>query len=168
MTLNVEIAIESDAWDKADDLESMTTRAILTAGEILQTKLREGAEVSVLFTNDVSVRALNKAWRKQDKPTNVLSFPAAKPGDLASAALLGDIILAFETISAEADEQGKSLSDHVTHLVVHGFLHLLGHDHEVEDEAVAMEASEVKILAKLGIADPYAEPASQLGRGHEL
>jgi probable rRNA maturation factor len=110
----------------------------------------------VVLTNDAEQRELNRDWRKIDKSTNVLSFPQIEPfGPVAG--LLGDITLARETLQREAEEQGVTFEAHFTHLVVHGFLHVLGYDHLEEAEAVTMEALETKILAALGIADPYAD-----------
>jgi probable rRNA maturation factor len=143
-------------------------------------------ELSVVLTDDAAVRALNRAWRGQDKPTNVLSFPTSFPSPAggggqgggmaptelsnlwrpatptlprkrgkAPPPLLGDVVLAYETVAREAAEQGKTLADHLRHLVVHGVLHLLGHDHERADEAERMEELERSVLAGLGVADPY-------------
>jgi probable rRNA maturation factor len=109
----------------------------------------ETREVSVRFTDDGELRGLNAQWRGIDKPTNVLSFPAASQG-------LGDIALAFETVQREAEHAGKPPLSHASHLVVHGILHLLGYDHEDDDEAKVMEDRERVILAGLGIPDPYA------------
>lgn len=117
-------------------------------------------EIDICLSSDVAVRDLNRDWRGKDKPTNVLSFPGLE-GALAGSLPaemprpLGDIVLALETCQREAAEQGKSLAAHVQHLVVHGVLHLLGYDHEVEAEAREMEALEVLVLAGLGVADPY-------------
>jgi probable rRNA maturation factor len=119
------------------------------------------AELSLVLADDALVRSLNRRWRGQDKPTNVLSFAAedgpatATPSPLPR--LLGDVVLAFETVSAEAAAQEKPLADHLRHLVVHGVLHLLGFDHVVEAEALRMEALETRILAGLGVPDPYRE-----------
>ena len=101
------------------------------------------------------MRALNARWRGLDQPTNVLSFPAAAPAGIAKARLLGDVVLAFETMAREAADEGKPLADHYRHLVAHGFLHLLGFDHDSEADAERMEAIETRILARLGVADPY-------------
>ena len=124
------------------------------------------AELSVLLTGDAEIRALNAQWRGKDEPTNVLSFPAVTPERRRGArpgvaqpripTMLGDIVIAYETTAREAAVQGKPLRNHLTHLAVHGFLHLLGYDHESEAEAEAMESRERYILAALGIPDPYA------------
>jgi len=109
-----------------------------------------GAELSLVLADDASVRRLNRKWRKRDRATNVLSFPGGDP------VMLGDVILAFETVRREAAEQGKAIGDHLSHLVVHGVLHLLGHDHQNACDAEKMEGLERRVLAGLGIADPYA------------
>lgn len=116
-------------------------------------------ELSVLLADDAGIRALNRAWRGKDQPTNVLSFPAGAPLVPGAPRLLGDVALAYETVAREAAEQGKSLADHFRHLLVHGVLHLLGHDHEEEEAAERMEGLERRILAGLGVADPYRETA---------
>lgn len=123
------------------------------------------AEISVVLTDDAAQRALNKAWRGRDSATNVLSFPALEPAELAAGAaaapdrpaLLGDVVLALETLQREADAAGKSLADHASHLLVHGVLHLLGYDHQTEADAALMEPVETEVLARLGVADPYGE-----------
>ncbi len=112
-------------------------------------------EVSILLTDDREMRALNRTWRGKDAPTNVLSFPASD--DPSRPGLLGDVALAYETSQKEADAMGLALADHAAHLVVHGVLHLLGFDHEADQEAARMEALESQALAALGIKNPYAE-----------
>jgi probable rRNA maturation factor len=121
-------------------------------------------EVAVRLSDDVDVHALNRDFRGKDKPTNVLSFPQVEgdfldslPPDMEGEILLGDIVLARETCAREAAEKGISLTDHATHLIVHGMLHLVGYDHMDDASAAAMEALEVKALASLGIANPYAD-----------
>ena len=159
-----EILINREAEDWPDALES-TLRA--AAAAVLAEHLTSGAaivELGITLADDATVHALNRDHRGQDNPTNVLSFPLAIPsalGDFEPEApgaplLLGDVILAYETVAREAAGQGKSLADHAVHLVVHGVLHLLGHDHESDGEADAMERLETAILCKLGIADPYS------------
>lgn len=138
------------------------------------------AEISLTFADDDFMRQLNAGHRGMDKPTNVLSFPCFSPGAAVRDAaplparenesavatpelLLGDVVLALETITREAEDQGKRLGDHVAHLVVHGVLHLLGFDHDADDEAVRMERLETGILANLGIGDPYSAGAAEGG-----
>jgi probable rRNA maturation factor len=155
MSLNVEITVEAGDWSAFGDLEDLTTRAVEAAAESSEVNLLPGAEVSVLFTDDAHGRALNAAWRSIDKATNVLSFPSGMP--VEDAALLGDIVIASETVTAEAEDQHKKPADHLAHLIVHGFLHLVGFDHEIDAEAQIMEDLERTILARLGIADPYRD-----------
>ena len=115
-------------------------------------------ELGIMLTDDAHQRQLNRTYRGQDFPTNVLAFPAWKPGTplaMSAPVLLGDVVLAFETVAREAGEQGKPFADHFRHLIVHGVLHLLGCDHRTETEAAAMECLEITILTKLGIPDPY-------------
>jgi probable rRNA maturation factor len=118
---------------------------------------RDAAKVtSLLLTTDTEIKGLNRAWRGKNKPTNVLSFPAGPvPRPRGTPAPLGDVALAYETCAREAKAQGKSLRDHALHLIVHGLLHLTGHDHMDESEARRMERKETRILQGLGIADPY-------------
>ena len=119
-------------------------------------KVKGAAELSILLTNDEEQQALNKQWRGKDAATNVLSFPQIEPfGPVVG--ILGDITLARETLEREAADLGKSFADHYTHLVVHGFLHILGYDHMTDEEALQMESLETQILASLGVEDPYAD-----------
>lgn len=134
----------------------MAQRAIFEALKQSGAEVTGASELSLVLADDESQQVLNRDWRGIDKPTNVLSFPQLEPFAPVSG-LVGDIVLARQTLVREAEEQGKSFEDHYTHLVVHGFLHLLGYDHETEDEAQAMESLETRILAALEIADPYAE-----------
>lgn len=146
----VDISIQSPLWDSLD-CETTVRRAIAAAAtpEVSQ------VEVSVLLTDDAAIRVLNAQWRHRDEPTNVLSFPAPHVGS-AEPHLLGDIVIAYETTAREAATEHKRLEHHLAHLTVHGFLHLLGYDHESETEAETMERLEREILARLDIADPYA------------
>lgn len=155
--ISIEISIESEGWSSESILEALVRRALSMAIEETRVQLAEDAEVSLVFTSDASVRELNKVWRQQDKPTNVLSFPAAEPHQLPTSALVGDIVVARETVAREADAEGKTFDAHLTHLIVHGFLHLVGFDHETDEEAEEMEALETRVLARLGIPDPYRE-----------
>lgn len=150
----VDVTVEDAGWERLGDAEALVRRAVEAA---LGASPRPGpVQVGVLLGSDEAVRALNRSFRGKDRPTNVLSFPAAaQPAGSAEPAPLGDLALAYGTVAAEARAEGKRLEDHVAHLVVHGTLHLLGRDHEVEAEAEAMEALETAILAGLGITDPY-------------
>ncbi|MDB5623203.1 MAG: ybeY [Devosia sp.] len=152
--LDIAILRNSDGWP--DELDALAERAVLAAVAQSKAKIRGAAELSIVLTDDAEQRELNAQWRNKDSSTNVLSFPQIEPfGPVVG--ILGDITLARETIEREAQELGKSFADHFTHLVVHGFLHILGHDHIQEDEALRMESLETTILASLGIEDPYAE-----------
>jgi probable rRNA maturation factor len=142
----IEIEIEDDAWSAAlPEVEAVVERAAKAALGVIQ------GDVVVLLTDDESVREINARFRDRDRPTNVLSFPAVE----SAFPHLGDLTLAYGVCSREAAEQGKTLSDHLSHLTVHGVLHLLGRDHEDDAEAEAMEDEERSILASLGVADPY-------------
>ena len=129
---------------------------MLAALKLSKARLKGVAELSILLTNDAEQHELNRQWRGKDSSTNVLSFPQIEPFGPVTG-ILGDITMARETIEREAVEQGTSFPDHFTHLVVHGFLHILGYDHLSDAEALQMEGLETQILASLGIADPYAD-----------
>ena len=149
--LSVETSTECESWTgKLPDPDAFAREVLSRIGA------ENDAEVSVLFADDAFVRDLNARWRGQDKPTNVLSFPAA-PEKVPGPRALGDIVLAYETVAREAREAGKKFDHHAAHLLVHGFLHLLGYDHETDEEAADMEARERRILETLDIPDPYAE-----------
>lgn len=156
-TLEIDIAIEADGWNQIEKLEDLVGRAVEAGLAEAVIQPMQGAELSILMTSDARMREINKAWRGQDKPTNVLSFPAVPPERIARSALLGDIALAYETMRAEALAEERSLDAHISHLVIHGLLHLLGEDHETDDEAERMETREVAALARLGYASPYAD-----------
>lgn len=145
--LVIDVATPCAAWRRRIPgivgLARETVTAVLTDAGIV------AAEVSLVFGDDAAVRVLNRRWRRQDAPTNVLSFPTGE------SRMLGDVVLAFETVAREAKEQGKPLAHHVRHLIVHGVLHLLGHDHERERDAARMEYRERRILRRFDIPDPY-------------
>lgn len=159
MTLDIDIEDWPEgAW------EDLAARAAGAVAEDEPLLANPRLTASVLFTSDAEVHVLNREWRERDKPTNVLSFPMLEREELETLApegppeMLGDIALAHETCAREAAEKGISLEAHATHLIVHGLLHLAGHDHvESDEQAEAMEALETRILAKLGIADPYGD-----------
>lgn len=153
---SLDIRIQSRKWREIADLRPRILAAVEAALALAPVRPMPGAELSLLLTDDKRIRIVNRDWRGFDKGTNVLSFPAAPPGRIASSPVIGDIVLAFETLAREAQAEEKSFGDHLSHLVIHGLLHLLGEDHETEAEAQRMEALETAALARLGIADPYA------------
>lgn len=146
----IDVEIEDEAWAAAEPRAELLARGAALAALDSQEAGHEG--VTILLTDDESVRALNAQFRGQDKPTNVLSFPAPRNPEFH----LGDLALAYGVCAREAREQGKTLAHHLQHLVVHGVLHLCGHDHMGDDEAEAMEGLERAVLAGLGVPDPYA------------
>ena len=162
--IRIHLSLDDDRW-RAVEGAARLARAAARAALRRQASGLRSAELGLVLASDARLRELNHAWRGIDRPTNVLAFPA---DDGVSAALpgapprqLGDVILAYETVAAEARAQGKRLAAHLSHLVVHGVLHLLGFDHETAAEAADMEAAEIAILAGLGWPDPYqlAPPA---------
>ena len=163
MTVTIEIAVNipCPSWTEAlPDAEARCGHLAATA--LGAVDLPEGVvELSIVLADDATVQGLNRDWRGKDAPTNVLSFASMDDEDApvveGAPLLLGDVILAYETCAAEAQDQGKNLADHFSHLVVHGVLHLLGYDHEDEDQAAEMESLETVLLASLGIDDPYGE-----------
>ena len=143
-----EVLVVADVWQAEADAETVHAGS----GE---------AELAVMLTDDAGIRTLNRNWRGIDKPTNVLSFPALQPtgtgGPDDAPRMLGDIAIAYETTRREADDEQKPFDHHLSHLAIHGFLHLMGYDHETDHDAEAMEGLEQEILAQLGIPDPYAD-----------
>ena len=153
----VDVVIASTRWSKAPQAAKLVRRTIAAAAPARAKK----AELSVILTSNRAIGALNRQWRGQDKPTNVLSCPAPKQATKRAATRgaprhLGDIVIAYETAAAEARAERKPFDHHLAHLAVHGFLHLLGYDHESDSEAEAMERRERMILSRLGVPDPYA------------
>ena len=161
--LDIQVSVEDAGWPEEAVLEALCARVLGAAARFLveneeQPFPAHPVEVSLLFTGDEDIQEINAEWRGQDKPTNVLSFPAfpVEPGKMPGP-MLGDIIFAEETLNREAADLGKSFDDHLTHLMVHGFLHLFGYDHMEDEEAEKMEGLETRILAELGLSDPYGD-----------
>ena len=165
--LELEVLIEEAAWGAVvPDAEALCRSAAQAAWSIgapsLMGSSGEPTTACLLLASDERVRALNRDFRGRDVPTDVLSFPSFEPDVLAAVGaegpppVIGDIVIALQTTLADAVSDGRSMNDHLRHLVVHGMLHLLGYDHETDEDAAAMEALEVRILAGLGIADPYS------------
>jgi probable rRNA maturation factor len=148
--LKIEVIVKSKRWRTNKDAGLVVRRAIATAAATLSTP---AAELAIVLIDNAAKRLLNRVWRGVDAATNVLSFPNKSIG--GGPALIGDVVLAYETVAAEARQDGKPFAHHLAHLAVHGFLHLLGYDHEREKDATAMERLEREILHQLGIPDPY-------------
>jgi probable rRNA maturation factor len=159
--IEITVTLPCGAWlagcPDADSLAERAARAALAAES--PAMANHPVLVGIVLTDDAEQRALNRTWRGKDSSTNVLSFALTDPDEPPSGApvLLGDVVLAFETVAREAAEQHKTLPDHLRHLVVHGVLHLIGFDHESDAEAAVMEAREIEILARLGVPAPYAD-----------
>ena len=162
--MDIRVSIEDPGWQELPDAEAVVTRAVAAA---LCAAGHDASrdEVSVVLAGDAEVAALNAQWRNKQRPTNVLSFPAARPAAVPAGAILplGDLILAYGVVAREADAQGKTLAQHVSHLVIHGILHLLGYDHVDEGEADRMELKEVAALELLGLKNPYEAHAAAGG-----
>ena len=147
----IDIQVASPLW-QAQPLAEPTVRAAIAAAAALSTV---DGEVSILLTDDKAIRALNRDWRGIDKPTNVLSFPAPDTAAGAGAKMLGDIVMAYETLAQECDEEGRVFLHHLAHLTVHGFLHLISYDHQTDAQADEMEGLESKIMMRMNMPDPY-------------
>ncbi|CAM1634440.1 Endoribonuclease YbeY [Bartonella apis] len=155
MTVRYDVAINADGWQSEHSLRMLVDRVLEATLHVLEFDDVD-SELSLVFTDDANIRTINAKWRHIDKATNVLSFPAfsIQPGQRPGP-ILGDIVIARETVQREAQEENKSFDDHLSHLIVHGLLHLTGYDHQNDEEAEQMESLERKILASLGISNPY-------------
>ena len=177
----IDIMVDSPLWKAQRGVKAVLQQAIGEAAAMVATS---GGELAIVLTDDSAIRALNRVWRGKDQPTNVLSFPAnapayflpGTPGRVGGASsrragepqgrvrLLGDIVIAYETMAREAKAEGRPFRHHLAHLAVHGFLHLVGHDHAADAEADAMEALEIAVLARLDVPNPYLTPTPTLPR----
>lgn len=155
--IEIDLTVSCDGWPSEDDLRSRLDAAVAACRAEADLRVAPGAELSVVFADDAAVRDLNRDWRGLDKPTNVLSFPGGDESGPVFGPLLGDIVLALETVKREAMAAEKPFSEHLSHLIVHGVLHLFGYDHQIDEEAEEMEGLETRILARLGIPDPYQQ-----------
>ncbi len=155
--LELDLLVEAGTWPEEEMLKRLVDRAASAVFAEIGTAWSGASELSIVFSDDANIRELNAGWRGKDKPTNVLSFPAFPvSGGGSLPPMLGDIVLAAETVLREAELEQKPLENHISHLVIHGLLHLLGYDHETDAEAEEMEAAERAALARLAIPDPYA------------
>jgi probable rRNA maturation factor len=149
--LTLDVRVADDRWLVLEDVDAFVAHVLsLSAG-----RLATGGEVAILLTNDAEMHALNKQWRGMDKPTDVLSFPGEGPEIPGQPQYLGDIAIGYETALRDAGTMGRPFEGHIAHLLIHGFLHLLGYDHIEADDAKVMEPLEVELLAQLGWPDPY-------------
>jgi len=161
-SIDIDIRIAVPGWRTAMPNPNAAIKKAVQAALGNELPARAVTSLCILLTDDAEMRKLNAGWRAKDKPTNVLSFPAENAVDPARPPeFLGDVALALSTCKREAREQGKAFADHVAHLTVHGVLHLLGYDHMDDEQAEAMEPLETSILARMGIADPYAAPVKK-------
>jgi probable rRNA maturation factor len=149
---DIDIRIQSPLWEAQPSAEETVRDAVLAAADALSTA---GGEVSIVLADDSAVRSLNRDWRGIDGPTNVLSFPASGPSTGDGVRLLGDIVIAFETLERECVDENRMFLHHLAHLAVHGFLHLLGYDHQTDAQAEEMEGLESRVMARLKMPDPY-------------
>jgi len=150
--LAIDVLLDSPLWDSVPAADATVREAIVVAAEQISAP---AGELVVLLTDDIAMQKLNRDWRGIDKPTNVLSFPATTPASGVQTAMLGDIVIAFETLDRESRAESMTFLHHLSHLAVHGFLHLMGYDHQIDSDADAMERIEVAILDRLQIPDPY-------------
>jgi len=152
---HIDVIVRSARWRKRPTAKTIVKKAVLAAARAVSTR---PTELAIVLSDDSAIRTLNRDWRGKNAPTNVLSFPAAAPGKWRSASpYVGDIVIAYQTTAREAVAEGKPFNHHLSHLAVHGFLHLLGYDHENDRDAEQMERLERRILKRLAVPDPYAE-----------
>lgn len=156
MNPSIDVLVKDPRWNAALDVTRLCHDVLEKCCLEMSVDLNPNAEVSFVFCDDAEIETLNLQWRRIEKPTNVLSFPASRVELLAHALLLGDIVISYDTVMREALERSISLEHHTAHMILHGFLHLVGFDHETDEEAQDMEDVEREVLASLNITDPYA------------
>ena len=161
--LSIDIRVANARWESLGDMDALAARVLgLASG-----RLKQGGEIAVLLTDDAEMHALNRQWRGMDKPTDVLSFPSGQPKIPEQPQYLGDIAISYDIAVKDAEALGRPVEAHVSHLLIHGFLHLIGYDHIEPEDARVMEPLEAEILAGLGWPDPYAVGPYAAGRGTE-
>ncbi len=158
--VEIDVIVEAGQWPDAVELNNLAHSGVDTAIQVADIDISTPAEISMVFSNDAQVKSLNAKWRNIDRPTNVLSFPQCggsfdPPGSSGQVLLLGDIVMASETVVREANLAKIPLEHHICHLIIHGFLHLVGYDHQNDQEAKRMETVEIAALARLNIKNPY-------------
>jgi probable rRNA maturation factor len=160
-TLSVDLRIADPRWEALGNLEALAAHVLGYASD----QMKAGGELSILLTDDAEMQTLNRQWRGKDKPTDVLSFPADDPEIPGQPQYLGDIAIGYETSFRDAEAMGRPFEGHISHLMIHGFLHLLGYDHIEAEDAKVMEPLETRILAGIGWPDPYATGPYAAGGG---
>lgn len=163
--MDIDLLTEDDAWLALPEREAIARRAIDAVFQVLETP-EPDCTVTVLFTSDAAMAELNRAWRGKAGATNILSFPALGGVHRGEPCALGDLVLAAGVVAAEAALQAKPLANHASHLIIHGLLHLLGHDHADDASGEAMERLEVRAMARLGLPDPYEDAAARGCQAH--
>ena len=151
----IDVSVEDERWREVAGLQNLIEQAVGSALDCADGAPVTRAEISLVLANDAQIAGLNQRYRGKSSATNVLSFPSGAPAAAGTAMLLGDVVVSFETINRESREHGKSFENHLCHLIVHGVLHLLGYDHEIESCAETMEALEISALAQIGVPNPY-------------
>lgn len=158
LTVEIDISIEEEAWEHyLKDTHDFSFKVIESVLRSLSDKVNEPVEIALLLSGNEALQDLNRSWRGKDSPTNVLSFPASRdfPPYPGQPRFLGDIAISIDMVISEAEDQRKSVEHHIAHLLIHGTLHLLGFDHETDDEATEMENLEIELLNRLNIPNPY-------------
>jgi probable rRNA maturation factor len=156
----VDLTLQAGQWQDDEHYAALCRKVIEAACQLAGLRVRTGSEVGVVLTDDDHIRRLNAEHRGKNAPTNVLSFPICDAEVAVKGPLLGDIVVAFETLSSEAAERQKPLEEHFCHLIVHGFLHLFGYDHQIDEDAAVMERLETAVMRRVGFSDPYAGEAA--------
>lgn len=167
MSVSCDVLIDDARWSGRMDVEALVNSVVDKTLQVTRARLSREAEASFTFADDRRIRELNEIWRKKDAATNVLSFPATDSASLATSPLLGDVVLAYETIERESIDEGKLFEHHAAHMIAHGFLHLIGFDHEDDAQADEMEGVESKVLCGLGMPDPWAGQDIEAGKAEQ-
>jgi len=159
-SINIDLSLQEPAWNNLANIEKIVKDTAYKALEMAilpKAVFGKNLEASLVLANDDLLQLLNREYREQDKPTNVLTFASLDSDDpiVGDVCMLGDVLMSYDTLVREAQEQGKFITDHIRHMVVHGVLHLLGYDHIEEDDATDMETLEIRILETLGVQNPY-------------
>lgn len=156
---HLDVSVEAGDWHDIDRFTGLSRKAVDVTCKLAELKMHPETEMGIILTDDSNIKLLNQEHRGKASPTNVLSFPICDADVETKGPMLGDVVLAFETLETEAKTQKKSLDEHFSHLIIHGILHLFGYDHQIDDDANEMEALEISVMRHLGYPDPYAGAA---------